>query len=902
MISRNHPVPRVPAGMLAAEADGGRTGNVLPVEPPGPPRPQHWSRFMSILRPRFIAGLAVATAAFAAPLAAAKPAPAPAPAPGTSPGGPVTGAETIDRLWEGTRTALTAPPADLMGMSDEAAGGPSGLGPLPEATAFSIEEAPDGDIPIGLAYGLGGTRLLSVNRDSDNVTIYDATTLDAIATVPVGDFPVSIATTPDGATAVVTNLNDNTVSIIDVASAAVTATVPVSGAEPFAVRITGDGSRAVVAVINDAITSQFSIIDLGTQTEVAAVPVGGMGAIGFAFRVETAAFLNFFTDFALTDAGLATCYDRANDTVYVVDVMTGSLVGSALVPDGPDAVDVTPDGTLAVFGCDGAEQLAVVDLATASVANVFSVPAFNNRLIKVTPDGQEAAFFADNFIVFADLATGTASGFIDHGFFIKNDLEITPDGQSLVVGSSRARVIDIATKTESALIVAPLIYNLVPGPSGSTLAGTVALDDQLTRITANPGQVNVVARAGEPAEGDDPFAVDIAPGGDLAVIGNLTSGNAAVMELPSGNVRSWIDCGTRIKRVAISPDGTKAIVLAMDSNAIVVIDLTNDTVIGTLFVSNRPGRVRFSPDSSEAYVLNIAGTDRVSFITLDGTPQIVAQLSAGQTGAANGPTFTELSGVSLSADGSTFAVCDSFNDALRLYDTATRTQIASVPTGDFPLHVAFTPDGTKAYVTNHFGDSVTVISVNGGASAPITTITGFDRYPLEVVASADGSRVFVATRNSNGGNDAVTAIDTATDQLIDVAFAFEGYPRTMDMADDGTLRVATTGGTLVEFPNASNGLIAGTTTVLPNGPKDLAHDDVSDRAMVVGPGLDVASYIGDAAPACIFDLDASGDVGFQDLTSVLAGWGQPGPADFDGDGAVDLDDLLSLLANWGPCS
>jgi hypothetical protein len=54
---------------------------------------------------------------------------------------------------------------------------------------------------------------------------------------------------------------------------------------------------------------------------------------------------------------------------------------------------------------------------------------------------------------------------------------------------------------------------------------------------------------------------------------------------------------------------------------------------------------------------------------------------------------------------------------------------------------------------------------------------------------------------------------------------------------------------------------------------------------------------------CPADIDDSLDVGFDDLTLLLAAWGPCGvcPEDIDGNGEVDFQDLLLLLAAWGPC-
>ena len=57
---------------------------------------------------------------------------------------------------------------------------------------------------------------------------------------------------------------------------------------------------------------------------------------------------------------------------------------------------------------------------------------------------------------------------------------------------------------------------------------------------------------------------------------------------------------------------------------------------------------------------------------------------------------------------------------------------------------------------------------------------------------------------------------------------------------------------------------------------------------------------------CVWDLDASGDVGVKDLLILLGAWGPCPPkgdclADFDDSGDVGVKDLLILLGNWGQC-
>ena len=209
-------------------------------------------------------------------------------------------ADDVTVLWNDTRPARTHAPMPTT--NDEAfgaiakqpVGGPlAGLGPVPTAVTIPLAGDPDGDIPRGVAWTPDGLQLVVANRDTNNVMIHNAATGAVVATIDVGAGPNSVAVTADGTRAVVTCLFDNTVAIIDLGTNTLESTVPITGVEPFAVQTTADSTRAVVAVINDGVASQFSVIDLATQAETV-IPVGGMGAIGFVFRVETGAFINLF--------------------------------------------------------------------------------------------------------------------------------------------------------------------------------------------------------------------------------------------------------------------------------------------------------------------------------------------------------------------------------------------------------------------------------------------------------------------------------------------------------------------------------------------------------------------------------------------------------------------------------
>ncbi|NNF41610.1 MAG: VCBS repeat-containing protein [Phycisphaerales bacterium] len=86
---------------------------------------------------------------------------------------------------------------------------------------------------------------------------------------------------------------------------------------------------------------------------------------------------------------------------------------------------------------------------------------------------------------------------------------------------------------------------------------------------------------------------------------------------------------------------------------------------------------------------------------------------------------------------------------------------------------------------------------------------------------------------------------------------------------------------------------------------DLDADDAVDLAVANLNNRSITIMLNrcPGAPDCSADLDASGDVGFNDLLAVLSAWGacDSCPADLDGDGSVGFGDLLTVLSQWGPC-
>jgi YVTN family beta-propeller protein len=333
-------------------------------------------------------------------------------------------------------------------------------------------------------------------------------------------------------------------------------------------------------------------------------------------------------------------------------------------------------------------------------------------------------------------------------------------------------------------------------------------------------------------------------------------------------------------------------------------------VLTTLNITVRPVHIRISPDSQTAYILTVAGTDMIHFVNIDGAASSVigTQLS-GQTGSAFGYSFTEVSGIELSPDGSLLAVCVSFDDQIRFIDTATRAIVSNVTVGDFPIRVAFSPSGNRAYVSNAFSNNLSVIDVNGASSTVIATVPTVGR-PLTINPDAAGQFVYVGTVGTGSGGGGVRVLNAATNAFVATSpFAGQDGPRDAHLSEvDDTLYVASSEGQFVKISAAGAASVIVEQMAMTSTPSDIAFSESLRTAVAALPVPDGVDLLGDTPP-CPADLDGSGTVDLGDLTVLLSQFGTFGPelpADIDADGDVDpersdafageLRDKLSVIA------
>jgi YVTN family beta-propeller protein len=110
--------------------------------------------------------------------------------------------------------------------------------------------------------------------------------------------------------------------------------------------------------------------------------------------------------------------------------------------------------------------------------------------------------------------------------------------------------------------------------------------------------------------------------------------------------------------------------------------------------------------------------------------------------------------------------------------------IGSIPTGIGPVHIAFTPDGHRAFVSNYLSSNVAVVDVR---TRRVLRRVAVGMWPHSLAVTPDGRQVWVPC----GGAASLSVIDTHTDRvthtyiagLMPHAVAFSPDGRTVYMTD-----------------------------------------------------------------------------------------------------------------------
>lgn len=662
-----------------------------------------------------------------------------------------------------------------------------------ETSTISLDSSPEGDMIRDIVYTPDGLRYLIAQRDSENVLVYESATGNLLAEIPVLGKPVDVEVSPDGAYALSANTSGNSVTVIDLSTLTKVSDIPTSSPWPYRVHVTADSTRAVVATAGD----DYLVLSLTSFTQTDQIEASGLGSVsqntGSGYGGRT---LFHYTDFVLTPDGnklVGPGEGAAGATVDIFDLTSGTLAASIPVPDGAPSVVMTADGST-VYAVSRRSvfetTISQIDLSANALVREIDGPGLTTNHVLLTPDEQELIGGRYSSLQFIDLADGSATSV---GAGDSSSFAITHDGNYVLARD----VIDLNSKSRvDSLPFFSSMDLVVTSPTelrGFQISRATSDRYKLIDIAGSSSSVVESRTGGSAVEGDTPVAMEITSDGLTAVTANYGSQNVTVIDLAGRAVTRWIDVGLPVDSLAITPDGSYAIASsASTSNSVALINLLTGNVDAKLTgIDFFPRDVAISADGTQAFAIGTGLTDSpdsLYFIDVAGPASSVAGSIPVGDARAGADEYTRLQ---LSPDGSLLAIPVTGSGDLVLVDTATRSEVSRVSTGQaLPTEVVFSPDGSYAFVRHQSGGGISAIRVDGGNAILQNVVTEIPS-PIAMSIDAAGEYLYVATSRYFRNNEVHVVDANSFDVVQTVSLNSEARPTRMHLNGNVIYLVAT---------------------------------------------------------------------------------------------------------------
>lgn len=696
---------------------------------------------------------------------------------------------------------------------------------------------PEGDYIGELIYSNDGSYLFVSNRMTDNITVFDATNQNLIENIEVGDYPQYMAVT-DSLLIVSCAFSDEVyvIGLDDFTVDTVFTLTP--GIQPWTVKVHPQGNFAYVAC---DISNTLEIFRLDSFSHYLTVNEFPIALITYGWGSENGRNFVNFTSFDLTLDGQCIVAGDWEDTLFFYNTTSGNI--DSFIPGIPDCpiVRISGDGSRAVaVSLTNPAVLYRIDIAnfqktdsvvltghTISMAYDVAVNEDGSKAL-VGINGNQSAlirFNSSDFVTFSSTYTPFWLG-------------VSPDHSLAISGQYRFSIIDFNSETMlgqyqgnsmNSGSVSPINYQAA-GFDPTRHEGIYWYD---YTTPSSPSYTGTTV-SGEYPEGDAPRRVAITPDGNKAIITNVLSGNATIIDLQNYTIDTIIDMGDRVQNVSITSNSQWALVCTFEGNSVKLIDLTNNQVVADVYTGTRAGVISISPDDQYALVGNISA-NTVSILSVDGASTYklgdVYPGTIGVSWAAYGVS----SDVEVSPQNNCGLVAVSFDDLVKVIDLSSASIVASLPAGDFPLQIAFDSSGNYAAITNYFSDNITIMEINGDSSSVVGTFS-YGESPLRLAYCEYNDQMGIGHYTSK----TVVMIDPRTGAYLHT-YDYGSYGNLIQVGFDswGKPIVLTTS----DGNNPGHLIRDSIAVVMPATPAYFDFSDFVDKAVVVMPGPDYATVI-----------------------------------------------------------
>jgi YVTN family beta-propeller protein len=196
-----------------------------------------------------------------------------------------------------------------------------------------------------------------------------------------------------------------------------------------------------------------------------------------------------------------------------------------------------------------------------------------------------------------------------------------------------------------------------------------------------------------------------------------------------------------ITDVATTHRDHRLLVTDVTTNSVLTLDTRTDTVINGVVVGDYPAHIVVSADGNRAYVTN-AGAATISVIDNSTVlPKVIDTISVGD------PIW----GLALSADGRYLygtqpnGLFDGAIGHLAAIDLTTKL-ITTIQLGATPFFVALNKAGTRAFVSNVAGDTVSEVNITNFSALSVASTISVPN-PGDLQESPDGKHLYVSNVN-----------------------------------------------------------------------------------------------------------------------------------------------------------
>jgi len=599
--------------------------------------------------------------------------------------------------------------------------------------------------------------LTSCCGEGATVSIVDSMMLMEMGFMPAGSGTTAVAIGPDNMTGYI-GLSANGKSVVeevDIMMGTVMMTFP-AGNGPAAIAITPDGSTGYIANKNDGSVTVFDTA-MGTVKANLSVLSGGMcldagvspdGSKAYAVCQITPAGKPAHSVLAVI----------ANNQISKVI----SLPGTQAFP-GNNLLAINPDGTRAyIAGISTTSQTgyAAIDLTKERVLHFFPLSGMSYGLA-VHPMFPDVLFSSGVGVLnYIDAKTGQIQANTSLGSSGKGGVVPYMGGMRVAVASVDDDVLAVIDNTDgrlaSSISVGAMPQRVVISPNEMTSLAGATYTTVIHQFDAVTGQ-----RLMDFEAGTAPAGLAISSDGSMAYVvdqGMPGSGNGSglmAVDLMMMGQRQWRIPMAGAATVAIRPDGAR-LYLGSSSGAVAVINPKTGVLTKTISLGSISGSpsMATSPDNKTLYAAYTqAGGRNVLSVIATATNRVTATIALGGGASSTGPFLA------LSPDGSKGYVSLMGQSGIAIVDLVHRQvlQTVSVGSGVNPGCIAIHPNGMSAYIVANTG--VLVLDL---ASNTVTGTIAISGTPQNVAFTPDGSMAYVSVTQ---GQAAV--IDTAIERVIE---------------------------------------------------------------------------------------------------------------------------------------